>query len=133
MCEWDWDDLKQPLLETILSLYNGDYESEPSLLLDNLSGVFEILNFWRLHGKPGDEDGTEFTSKTLLNFFVDQVIQVINEILDKLLHKAIHRFGIVSLTKPTEDGALPQGSGEAPFHGEPLEEPHVFEYCQKPE
>lgn len=51
MCEWDWADLRQPLLETILSFYNGDFESNPTALLDNLTGVFEILNFWRTHGK----------------------------------------------------------------------------------
>lgn len=99
MCEWEWEDLRQPLMDTILSFFNGDYESEPTQLLDNLSGIFEIFNFWRLHGKPAESgDNIEFTAKNLLNFFVDQVIQVINEILDKLLHKAIHRYRIISLS-----------------------------------
>jgi hypothetical protein len=26
MCEWDWSDLRQPLLEVILSFYNGDFD-----------------------------------------------------------------------------------------------------------
>lgn len=98
MCEWDWADLRQPLLEVILSFYNGDFDSDPSALLDNLFGVFEILNFWRMHGKLNDNDG--LTAKNLLNFLVDIVIQVISEILDKVLHKAIHKYKIVSLKQP---------------------------------
>jgi hypothetical protein len=83
-------------MELLISFYNGDYESQPATLLDNLTGVLEILNFWRLHGK---NHGEEFNSKNLLNFFVDQVIQVVSEILDKLLHKAAYKFQIVSFTR----------------------------------
>jgi hypothetical protein len=37
MCEWDWQDLSQPFMELILSFYNGDYETYPALLLDNVT------------------------------------------------------------------------------------------------
>jgi len=83
-------------MELLLSFYNGDYESQPATLFDNLTGVLEILNFWRLHGK---NHGEEFNAKNLLNFFVDQVIQVVSEILDKLLNKAAYKFQIVSFTR----------------------------------
>ena len=110
MNDWTWNDLRQPLMELLLSFYNGDFESQPATLLDNLTGVFEILNFWRLHGKS---DGEEFTAKNMLNFFVDQVIQVVSEILDKLLHKAAFKFQIVSFTRNTHVDH-PEGQDEAP-------------------
>lgn len=133
MCEWDWSDLRQPLLEVILSFYNGDFDQDPSALLDHLSGTFEILNFWRMHGKLNPEEG--LTPKNLLNFFVDIVIQVISEILDKVLHKAIHKYKIISLKKPKDQGELSEEENcdEAPMSSEFLSTPHLFSYSEKPE
>lgn len=46
-----------------------------------------------------------FTAKALLNYFVDVVIQVITEILDKLLYKAINKYQIIELNENAPDEA----------------------------
>lgn len=71
--------------------------------MDNLTSIFELLNFWRVHGKPNSVEG--FTAKALLNYFVDVVIQVITEILDKLLYKAINKYQIIELNENAPDEA----------------------------
>jgi hypothetical protein len=65
--------------------------------LENLTKVFEKLNFWRLNSTISHD--YETTAKILLNFLVELVIEVIGEIRDKLLVKAFFQYNIASLPK----------------------------------
>ena len=68
-----------------------------------LRNVIQILHNWRVYGNI---DG-----QSLLNFFVDQVLSVMNEIKQKLLTKAIEKLDLVkSHLRPASDGA-PSGPG----------------------
>jgi hypothetical protein len=82
MCSWEWDNLKQPLVDLMLSFYNNDYEEQPQQVLTNITTIFEILSFWRIHGKP---NGVPLNAKTLVDFFVEAALHIIVEIREKLV------------------------------------------------
>ena len=54
------------MLDLLLMFYNSEHETSPSTLLDAVTSVLEILNFWRVAGIDG-----KLTSKSILNFLVD--------------------------------------------------------------
>jgi hypothetical protein len=61
------------------------------------------MHYWRLCG--------EIDPQNLQNFFIDQVLSVLNEIKHKLLTKAIERLNLLnSHLKADTDGA-PSGPG----------------------
>jgi len=96
-----WEELKDPLVELLLKFYNA--EDHGNDFVHALRTVIEILHSWRMHGAI---DG-----QSLLNFFVDQMFVVFNEIKHKLLTKAIEKFNLLnSLLRSDSDGA-PSGPG----------------------
>ncbi len=86
------------MLDLLLMFYNGEHETSPNTLLDSITSVLEILNFWRVAGIDG-----KLTAKSILNFMVDQVVSIISEIRTKLLYKACFRFNIVTFTSPKDE------------------------------
>lgn len=69
-CDWDWADLRQPVFDLLLMLYNRDHESQPTVFFEHLSKAIEILSFWRRH--PQAED--TFSAQNLLNFIIEMAI-----------------------------------------------------------
>lgn len=130
MCAWEWTDLRQPLIDLVLLFYNGDYLTEPNELIDSLTAVFEILNFWRGHGKAGDYD---LTPANLMNFMVDIIVTVISEVHARLLHKAAHYFEIVSFHRPKLWSTVDPHLDGAPDGFQQLDEAIVASYAEKPE
>jgi len=91
-----WDELKNPLVELLLKFYNA--EDQGADFVFALRNVFKVLHSWRLYG--------EIDGQSLLNFFIDQVLVVLNEIKHKLLTKAIDRLNLLnSHLRPESDGA----------------------------
>ncbi len=130
MCAWDWCNLKEPLTDLILLFYNGEYLTEPNELIDSLTAVFEILNFWRGHGKLGEND---LTPGNLMDFIIEQIINVISDVHTKLILKAAFHFEIVSFDKSKPCVTVDSELDEAPGGFEQLKEATVASYAEKPE
>lgn len=41
------------MLDLLLMFYNNEHDTSPSALLEAVSSVLEILNFWRIAGIDG--------------------------------------------------------------------------------
>ena len=95
MQQWGWQELHTPLFDLLLSFYNDDFTSEPTLLMERLNRVFEILNFWRIQEKISGQE--ILTPKNLLEIFVDIVLEIIEEVRKKLLFKAADKFGLIKM------------------------------------
>ncbi len=114
--------------DLLILLFNG--ETDTVVLLDTLSDLFETLNFWRLHNIKG----VQLTAKNILDFMIDQIINLIGEIRNKLIFKACYRFKIIRFTNPkpniTNDSS---DSEDAPESAEQMSEPFIYKYSDKPE
>lgn len=69
----------------------------------SLRNVISVLHRWRLYG--------EIDAQSLLNFFIDQVISVLNEIKHKLLTKAIERLNLLNSQLRADTDGAPSGPG----------------------
>lgn len=114
------------MLDLLLMFYNGEHETSPATLLDSITSVLEILNFWRIAGIDG-----KLTAKSILNFMVDQVVSIISEIRTKLLYKACFRFKIVSFTNSKEEKKVDDSDKEAADPAELLDDPIISDYRDK--
>lgn len=82
------------MTDLLLTFYNKE-DSNAEVLLDNLAPVIELLVGWRRRGI--------LDAQSLLNFMIDQVVGVVTEVRNKLLHRASYKFEIVSFDRPDED------------------------------
>ena len=81
-----WEDLKAPLVELLLKYYNAeDFGQEYVFALRN---VIQVLQGWKQYG--------EIDAQNLQNFFIEQVLSVLNQIQQKLLTKAIQRYDLLN-------------------------------------
>ena len=91
MCLFDWDDLRMPMMDSLLMLFNKEHLSDHSLFFDNTFKVFYVLNFWRRYS-----DQAGLTPATLLDFLIECAVTIVKEIRHKLLFKACFTYKILS-------------------------------------
>jgi len=108
--------LQQPMLDLILLFYNRD-DLTPAVLIDGLTPVLDTLYEWRLKGI--------LSAKTLLNFIIDTVVQVVQEVRNKLLYRAVYIFEITSFDIITDQDSAPSAG-----HGS--DKMKVKRYCECP-
>lgn len=68
-----------------------------------LREVVKVLHSWKLYG--------EIDAKSLQNFFIDQVLNVLSEIKHKLLTKAIEKLNLLNSHLRSETDGAPSGPG----------------------
>jgi hypothetical protein len=77
--------------------YNEEHKTKYIEFFNCLVKIVEILIFWRNHTSI---DGEKISAKNLLNFIIEQTIQIITEIRHKLIYKACCQFNIISFSRP---------------------------------
>lgn len=85
------------MIDILLMLYNREHETKYNEFFNCLVKVLEILTFWRSHASI---NGEKISAKNLLNFIIEQTIQIITEIRHKLIYKACCQFSIISFSRP---------------------------------